>query len=644
MEKRGLSQIVSTVLLMLIFIVAISIISVMLSPLLKAPSNSVVVQSLSVYLEIADGSLEITDDTISLNVKRNPGGGEIKGIKIILEDESGALQSLDYNMGIAELETKNIFIPYDNSLIGDIKRVAIAPVFLVNGEEKLGEVADTIDYQSTEDNILNFDLSWPPQYPPKVTYAYEWNYYRGSSTNGIRKYPLGDIDNLVSFFWLDSRNPARFNASYVKTITDQMPPNQRALFSPAPVNDIGNYPNDLCRALNPLTSNLEDFSCLWWEGGVSETKQLYDDFFREYSDIGGELDIFILDFEGGMSNWAWSNISSPWDNAIWNAIESDPRYSAEGINQTLISNGFYPGRLNNSVGQWGPHARPAEAKDNYLIWNSLMHNRAADYINEAVYDPLRTYFSDAKASNYGYYYWDSDYAVKDFNGHRSRDYGNGAIFGTHQSQEIYGRLGQITNPGNGPLGVGYTYEKTPFNAFRYEANKMRSMYLSDPETPITPWVSRKGFVDAKTVLYDSDYYQENILHAGLTGADYFLYWNPFASEAEDKLFSDTLKELDEMIGYDASRQPLINNLASWTDDFVFTGMQVGEYKVWRFTPNEDATTSLNDSPESIIFTVEGAETKTITFPGARIYESSISSSPIGYWIVQRADAPDPIVN
>ncbi len=143
MEKRGLSQIVSTVLLMLIFIVAISIISVMLSPLLKAPSNSVVVQSLSVYLEIEEESVEISDNMVNMNVRRNPGGGEIIGLKVILEDEDGMIQSLDYSMGINELESKSISLPYKSSSIGRIEKISIAPLFSVNGQERLGDIADT---------------------------------------------------------------------------------------------------------------------------------------------------------------------------------------------------------------------------------------------------------------------------------------------------------------------------------------------------------------------------------------------------------------------------------------------------------------------------------------------------------------------
>ncbi len=145
MERRGLSQIVSTVLLMLIFIIAISIIFVMLSPLLQEPSNSVVVQSLSVYLEIVDGSVVIDGNQklVSLNVKRNPGGGEIADIKVILEDSTGQLYSINSGVSMNELETRPLNISYTGSNLIDISSVAIAPVFLVNGQESLGEIADT---------------------------------------------------------------------------------------------------------------------------------------------------------------------------------------------------------------------------------------------------------------------------------------------------------------------------------------------------------------------------------------------------------------------------------------------------------------------------------------------------------------------
>src|SRR5690606_29077648 len=127
---------------------------------------------------------------------------------------------------------------------------------------------------------------------------------------------------------------------------------------------------------------------------------------------------------------------------------------------------------------------------------------------------------------------------------------------------------------------------------------------------------------------------------GLVGVDYFSYWNTPASEEEDRLLSNILKELDEMIGYEVNRQTLVTDLASWTDDYVITGMQVGDYKVWRFTTNNVVTT-LDDSGDNVMFTLDDA---TVTFPEAMIYEPSDPVSPIGYWVIQRADAPDPIIS
>ncbi len=191
MKRRGLSQIVSTVLLILIFIVSISIIYVMLNPLLQKPSDSVVVQSLSVYLEIVDGSVSIDEDQelINLNVRRNPGGGEIIDIKIILEDSSGMIYSTNTGFGINELQTKPLRdISYANSGLSDIAKIAIAPVFLINGKQRIGNIADEVSL--TENNFASLP---GPTNECKIT-SVQWLSFTLDGLKSVRN-PINSADD-----------------------------------------------------------------------------------------------------------------------------------------------------------------------------------------------------------------------------------------------------------------------------------------------------------------------------------------------------------------------------------------------------------------------------------------------------------------
>jgi hypothetical protein len=132
MEKRGLSQVVTTVLIILIVIAAISIIWTAVRPAIQSAGEQITADCFSINLEV----VSCVDDT-SVTVKRNTGKGDLQGLKFILEDGASVVDLSDSTVTVAtgskdapgELETKTY-------LIGGSTTFSDADITAVVGDQK----------------------------------------------------------------------------------------------------------------------------------------------------------------------------------------------------------------------------------------------------------------------------------------------------------------------------------------------------------------------------------------------------------------------------------------------------------------------------------------------------------------------------
>ena len=130
-------------------------------------------------------------------------------------------------------------------------------------------------------------------------------------------------------------------------------------------------------------------------------------------------------------------------------------------------------------------------------------------------------------------------------------------------------------------------------------------------TVLAPWVGFKSFFfDYRCPGYSvpwhdypsspgcpepDGYWQERVLHFGLTGAARYYYFNVFyecvygkrSTHEDDDAMSASLAELDVVIGCPASERRWIPDSAhGWRSDFILSGMDVGSARrTWRFTPS-----------------------------------------------------------
>jgi hypothetical protein len=373
-------------------------------------------------------------------------------------------------------------------------------------------------------------------------------------------------------------------------------------YTPAQMSGINDNPND-----NPA----------WWDNGVAAVGKRFDEFFKKYRKLGGKMDYFVLDFEKGMSNWSLRNKAE-----VFNKIAKDPRFA--GIKKQLGLSDI------KQVYNW-------RSGDTYLQWNALMKQRAADYINQAIYAPIKKYYPNVNMSNYGYYCYRKQDELPDINGHKNYKYGKGAIVGNAQAPSLYCSFKQLSRL---KLDGKNKYAATPFNGFRYSLNRAQGAALAS-DAELTPWISHKNYKNS--LVRESDLYQELIFHLGLTGVDTFLLWNPgiwkkgvnpkfYRDEVQDKLVSDCLTQLDEVVN-SSKRKILIKDIVPWGADYALTGMQLNGSTIWRFTPEMKATEKITDfiSVDNNKVTLKTA-TAVITIPLGNVISQKQELSGQGVWI------------
>jgi len=128
MAKKGLSDIVTNVLIILLVLVAISIIWFFVRPTIQQGAGSLqgANDCLTLNVEPVSCASSAAIDGYDIRIKRNVGSGALQGVKFIGYDATGNSQVVDNSTlvlsELSETTIKGIFN------IGTISEVAVAPV------------------------------------------------------------------------------------------------------------------------------------------------------------------------------------------------------------------------------------------------------------------------------------------------------------------------------------------------------------------------------------------------------------------------------------------------------------------------------------------------------------------------------------
>jgi hypothetical protein len=143
MNKKGLSTIVVTLIIILLSLVAVGIVWAVVSNILSGETHQIGFSQFTLSLKINNVYAE--EGNLSVNVKRNAGAGELVKIKFILSDGSNS-EAIEQNSNLSELETANFILVPHKLISTEIKTVSIVPILESDdGSEIEGNIADTYD-------------------------------------------------------------------------------------------------------------------------------------------------------------------------------------------------------------------------------------------------------------------------------------------------------------------------------------------------------------------------------------------------------------------------------------------------------------------------------------------------------------------
>lgn len=140
-DKKGLSTIVATLIIILLVLVAVGILWVVIRNVIKSGSEEISLGKLTVSLKIEKAQI-LNEENISVTVKREAGKGEISGLLFVIEDE-GNSETVTKDLSLSEFELRTFILTLENMNTENVKTIKVVPLFkLESGKEIIGDVKD----------------------------------------------------------------------------------------------------------------------------------------------------------------------------------------------------------------------------------------------------------------------------------------------------------------------------------------------------------------------------------------------------------------------------------------------------------------------------------------------------------------------
>jgi hypothetical protein len=135
MDNKGISQIITTILIIALVMVSIGIVWAVIQNIVSQQSEDIESGLERISLFIVGSSVEISESEVSLVVQRDVGAGNLQEIRIILYDENGESQSTDVDAsGLGELGSKKF--EADRNELATITKISIAPIAVSSSGKK----------------------------------------------------------------------------------------------------------------------------------------------------------------------------------------------------------------------------------------------------------------------------------------------------------------------------------------------------------------------------------------------------------------------------------------------------------------------------------------------------------------------------
>jgi hypothetical protein len=144
LSKKGLSAIVTTLIIILLVLVAVGIVWVIVRNIVQEGAEGIGLGKFTLDLEIK--TAQITDGDVTVVViRRNPGEGNYTGMNFIFSDGTNS-EIIRENTILEETEVKNFTFTLTQISTSNLRTISVAPVFeLSSGEESIGDIADSFE-------------------------------------------------------------------------------------------------------------------------------------------------------------------------------------------------------------------------------------------------------------------------------------------------------------------------------------------------------------------------------------------------------------------------------------------------------------------------------------------------------------------
>lgn len=137
MNKRGLSDVVTTVLIILLALAAILLIWIFISNFLKDTGEEIKIRRFTSTFDIPLSSISKNNDELSFAVKRTSGTDVIKGIIIGLEDSTKKVVPIRKDDSYETPQSRSYVFNYTEKDLVDVVYISVAPIY---GDGKVGDI------------------------------------------------------------------------------------------------------------------------------------------------------------------------------------------------------------------------------------------------------------------------------------------------------------------------------------------------------------------------------------------------------------------------------------------------------------------------------------------------------------------------
>ncbi len=173
--KRGVSDVITTVLIILLVLAATAIIAGIILKNLGDASEKIESGFNFVSLSVPQQSVKVNDNLklVNVNVQRGTGDGSVGSMNFILEDATGKSYVARIDSGLNVLESKNFDVYYNDTGLGKPVKVSVAPILKTSSGKDL--ISDPVASYKMQGNEL-------PALPSGAV-AY-WTFDEGSFSAG----------------------------------------------------------------------------------------------------------------------------------------------------------------------------------------------------------------------------------------------------------------------------------------------------------------------------------------------------------------------------------------------------------------------------------------------------------------------------